>query len=193
MRTGGRILALSAALVVLTACGARSAVPPVQEPPPVQQRTLAAPSASAESCGTGLKFTAGEVEAASGLRVMPVELLNCGTQPVELNGYPQVKLHDDQWRPLAVDIVPGSGGIAVLAGFDDPPQSVTVQPGERARTAFLWRNTHTSVEPPLVGGHADIALTPDGAWQALVPESGGNDLLIDLGSTGRMGVRAWRR
>lgn len=190
MRTGGRILALSAALAGLVACGARPPVASVPQPPPARPLSSATP-ASAPPCGSGMRFTAGATEAATGLRVMPVELLNCGAQPVPLNGYPRVKLHDDQWRELAVEVAQGSGGITLLDGFDDPPQPLTLQPGERARTAFVWRNTHTTLDPPQVGAHVDIAV--DDTWQALLPETSGKDLQIDLGSTGRIGVRAWYR
>lgn len=128
-----------------------------------------------------------------GLRVMSVEAVNCGTQPVQLNGYPHVRLLDEQWQPLDVEIISGSGGIAQVEGFDDPPQPITVQPGERAKSAFLWRNTHTSMDPPQVGSHVDIAAAPGGAWQTLIPVSPDARINIDLGSTGRIGVRAWRR
>lgn len=95
--------------------------------------------------------------------------------------------------PLDVAVLEGSGGIAHLDGFDDAPQPITVQPGESAKSAFVWRNTHASVEPPLVGKHVDIAAAPDGIRQPLVATSPESSVLIDLGSTGRMGVRAWYR
>jgi hypothetical protein len=139
------------------------------------------------------RFTAGFTEAAAGLRVMAVEMVNCGTRPVELNGYPQVKLLDEQWQPLAVEIVDGSGGIAAVDGFDDVPQPISLQPGERAKSAFLWRNTHTSIDPPQVGSHVDIAATQGGTWQSLLPAPPAAGHHIDLGSTGRLGVRAWHR
>ena len=172
---------LFAVLASLTACGSR---PVAMEPV-----SLATPA----SCSTGLTFSAGVTEAAMGLRVMSVEVLNCGTQPVELNGYPQVKLLDEQRQPLTVEIIDGSGGIAQVEGFDDAPQQISLAPGERAKSAFLWRSTHASFDPPQVGSHVDIAPAQGGTWQslpALSPAAGHN---IDLGSTGRMGVKAWHR
>lgn len=80
--------------------------------------------------------------ASSGLRVMSVEVANCGAEALQLNGYPQVSLFGGERRPLDVAILEGTGGITILDGFNDPPQ----------------RSIH-----------------------------------IDLGSTGRMGVRAWYR
>jgi hypothetical protein len=193
MRTGGRILVVLAALAGLAACGTRPEVSPIPEPAGARPISLVTPAAQEPSCDTGLRFTTGFTDAAMGLRVMSVEVVNCGTQPVQLNGYPQVRLLDEQWRQLDVEIVEGSGGIASVGGFDDAPQPITVQPGERARSAFMWRNTHTSVDPPQVGSHVDIAAAPGGTWQSLLPVSPEKGIFIDLGSTGRMGVRAWHR
>lgn len=91
---------------------------------------------------TGLRFTTGYTDAATGLRVMSVEIID------------------------------GSGGIATVEGFDD---------------------AHTSADPPQVGSHVDIAAAPGGAFQSLLPVSPERDINIDLGSTGRLGVRAWHR
>lgn len=184
---------LVAVLTGLAGCGVRPDASSLPEPEVAQPISLITPAAAEPACDTGLRFTAGFTEAAMGLRVMSVELVNCGTQPLELNGYPQVKLLDEQWRQLAVEILEGSGGIASVEGFDGAPQPITVQPGERAKSAFLWRNTNTSIDAPLVGSHADIAIAPGGPWQSLLPASPGKDLHIDLGSTGRLGVRAWHR
>jgi hypothetical protein len=124
---------------------------------------------------------------------MSVEVANCGAEPLQLNGYPQVKLFDEQRAPLDVAILEGSGGIASLEGFDDAPQPITVQPGESAKSAFVWRNTHASADPPQIGKHVDMAAAPGGTWQALVATAPEGRILVDLGSTGRLGVRAWYR
>lgn len=151
------------------------------------------PSSAPPSCDTGLRFTEVGGDSAMGLRIRGIEVVNCGAQPLELNGYPQVKLLDEQWQQLDVQILDGSGGIASVEGFDTPPQPITLQPGERAKSAFMWKNTNTSIDPPLVGRHVDIAAVPGGTWQPLVPMPPGDDFHVDLGSTGRMGVRAWYR
>ncbi len=194
MRSGGRILVLSAALMGLVSCGTHAALRavPLQEPVDPKPVSLVTPT-SEPPCDTGLRFTTNGTSAAMGLRLMSVEVVNCGTQPVQLNGYPQVKLLDEQWQPLDVQIIEGSGGISRIDGFDDPPQPITVQPGERAKSAFLWRNTHTSIDPPQVGSHVDIAAAPGGTVQTLIPVAPETHINIDLGSTGRMGVRAWYR
>jgi hypothetical protein len=157
-----------------------------------QPIALSTPTTGEPSCDTGLQFRTTTSDAAMGLRIMGIEVFNCGTQPLELNGYPQVKLLDEDWQPLDVQILDGSGGISRVDGFDDPPQPIVVQPGERAKSAFMWRNTNTSIDPPLIGRHADLAAAPGGTFQALLTSDGRN-LYIDLGSTGRLGVRAWYR
>ncbi|HEX8868750.1 MAG TPA: DUF4232 domain-containing protein [Lentzea sp.] len=193
MRTGGRILVLLAALTALVGCGARPEPAPVSQPDVARPISLNTPESAEPSCDTGLQFRTTTGDAAMGLRILGIEVFNCGTQPLELNGYPQVKLLDEHWQPLDVQILQGSGGISSVDGFDTPPQPIVVQPGERAKSAFMWKNTNTSVEPPLIGSHADIAAAPGGTVQQLLTTPAGKDLYIDLGSTGRMGVRAWYR
>ncbi|WP_157985203.1 DUF4232 domain-containing protein [Lentzea terrae] len=191
MRTGGRILVLLAALAGLVGCAARPEAPSLPEPGAARPISLSTPTSGEPSCDTGLRFRAGSTNAAMGLRVMAVELVNCGTQPLELNGYPQVKLLDENWQQLDVQILNGSGGISSVEGFDNPPQPIVVQPGESARSAFMWKNTNTSVEPPQIGIHVDVAAVPNGIYQPLPGAAAGKDHYIDLGSTGRLGVQAW--
>ena len=188
---------LVAALLSVAGCTSPEILPD-WEPGPARPITVTtssstAPSSAPPSCATGLRFTEVDGNSAMGLRVQGIEVVNCGAQPVELNGYPQVKLLDEQWQQVKVQILDGSGGIALVEGFDNAPQPITLQPGERARSAFMWKNTNTSIDPPLVGRHVDIAAAPGGTWQPLVPMSPGEDVHVDLGSTGRLGVRAWHR
>src|SRR5687767_10670018 len=193
MKPGGRILVLLVALAGLAACGARPDAPPVPEPGGARPISLSTPTSDEPSCATGLRFVTGYTSAAMGLRLMSVEVVNCGTEPVELNGHPQVKLLDEDRQQLDVEIINGSGGISRVDGFDDAPQPIVVQPGESAKTGFLWRNTHASIDPPQVGKHVDIAAAPGGTFGQLLEASSERNINIDLGSTGRMGVRAWHR
>src|SRR5687768_12280452 len=118
MKPGGRILVLLVALVGLAACGARPDAPPLPEPAAARPISLSTPASDEPSCATGLRFVTGYTDAAMGLRLMSIEMVNCGTQPVELNGYPQVKLLDERWQKLDVEIINGSGGISRVDGFD---------------------------------------------------------------------------
>jgi len=175
MRHGGKVLAATAVLAGLVASG--PAVQASEDP----------------GCAAGVRFTSNYTEAASGLRVMSVEVANCGAEALQLNGYPQVSLFDVERQPLDVAILEGTGGITILDGFDDPPQPITVQPGETAGSAFVWRNTNTSLEPPQVAKHVELATAPGAVQQPLIAVSPQLSIHIDLGSTGRMGVRAWYR
>ena len=182
-----------AALLSLAGCGSWVTALPEWQPEVARSTTPTTPSSAEPSCGTGLRFTEVSGDSAMGLRVRGIEVVNCGTRPLELNGRPQVRLLDERSQQLDVRILDGSGGIALVEGFDTPPQPITLRPGERARSAFMWRNTNTSIAPPLVGRHIDIAAVPGGTWQPLGPLPPGDDFHVDLGSTGRMGVRAWYR
>ncbi|MFD9701769.1 DUF4232 domain-containing protein [Lentzea sp. NPDC059081] len=176
MRHGGKVLAATAVLAGLVASG--PAVQASEDP----------------GCAAGVRFTTNSTEAASGLRVMAVEVANCGTEALELNGYPQVSLFDGEGQPLDVAILDGSGGITSLPGFDDPPQPITVLPGETASSAFVWRNTRISPwEPPQLARHVELATAPGAVRQPLVALPPHDSIHIDLGDTGRMGVRAWYR
>jgi hypothetical protein len=88
-------------------------------------------------------------------------------------------------RPVAGTVASTSGGISsAVTGFDDPPRSVTLRPGERARSGLVWRNTvqpGIPVDVPYVrvrtkSGAAPVTVTPH----------------FDLGTTGKLGVSPWR-
>ena len=166
-------------LFVVSACTAA--------PPPVP------PSPSADSCPTGVEYAVAGEEAASGLRVLTLRLTNCGAEPLELDGYPSVTVLDADREPLPIAVGPGSSGISAVAAFDAPPQPVTVPPGGSAVTGLLWRNTYADTSaPPVVGEHLALAVATGRPEQVFTPvgERGG-PVTIDLGSTGRLGVRPW--
>ncbi len=109
-------------------------------------------------------MTVGATDAALGLRFQAVDLVNCGTEPYDLNGYPAV---------------------TVLA---DPPQPLTLQPGERATAGLLWRNTLEDPEKAQTGVFLDIAAAPGDPTQRLEPT-----YVLDFGTTGTLDVTAWQR
>lgn len=57
-----------------------------------------------------MRFTANGTGATTGLRMMSVEVTNCGSQPLELNGCPQVKVLDAERGQRDVAILEDSGG-----------------------------------------------------------------------------------
>ncbi|MBK3630972.1 DUF4232 domain-containing protein [Streptomyces sp. MBT49] len=142
--------------------------------------------AEAGVCPTsGVRLTADDGDAAMGLRVVGLVLENCGERDYTLDGYPQVSLLDEDREPVeGVRVLKGSGGIATVAGFDDPPRPVTLKPGQRASAGLMWRNTTgsgTAVDVPYVRVRARSGADP----VTVTPH-------LDLGTTGKLGVGPWR-
>jgi hypothetical protein len=128
----------------------------------------------------------GEVDAAMGLRAAGIELVNCGAVPVTMNGYPDVRVLDDDRAPLPVAVVHGSAGIALIPNFDTPPAPVTAAPGARLVAGLLWRNRVDMGGDVVKGTYLEIVPAPGQPAQTIRPDGP-----IDLGTTGRLGVTAW--
>ncbi|MEU3662731.1 DUF4232 domain-containing protein [Streptomyces sp. NPDC032940] len=141
----------------------------------------------AGSCpASGLRLFADDGDAAMGLRVVGLHLENCGNRPHSLEGYPALQLLDEELEPVdGIRVVRGGEGVALLDGFDAPPRPVTLRPGESARAGLMWRNTTQfgeAVNVPYVrlrerDGSAPVVVAPG----------------LDLGTTGKLGVSAWRK
>ncbi|GAB2832771.1 hypothetical protein GCM10022221_34420 [Actinocorallia aurea] len=133
----------------------------------------------------GYRVLQGVSDAAMGLRVVQIDLQNCGDKPVKLNGYPEITLMDSDGERVDVKISQGSGGIAAIPTFDAPAQPVTVEPGKTATAGVLWRGLVDS------GGESvtidRIVVTP-GAGLAAQRLDGLN---LDLGTTRAIGVAPW--
>jgi hypothetical protein len=138
------------------------------------------------------------VDAAMGLRVMSLRLVNCGDEPVTVTGYPGVRVLDASHRDLPVQIGDGSFGISTVPAFDAIPAPVTVAPGGVATTGLLWRNTVTDGVPS-VGRHLLISPTPGAPWQPVASSTPSDEpwrvgeptVTVDLRTTGRLGVAPW--
>ncbi|MER5215500.1 DUF4232 domain-containing protein [Streptomyces sp. NPDC002838] len=144
------------------------------------------PAEAGRCPSSGVRVTADEGDAAMGLRVVGLWLENCGKSDYRVEGYPQLTLLDEDREPVdGVRILHGSGGISsAVTGFDDPPRSVTLNPGERARSGLVWRNTveaGTAVNVPYVRVRVRSGATP----VTVTPH-------LDLGTTGKLGVSPWR-
>ncbi|MCC8250226.1 DUF4232 domain-containing protein [Saccharothrix luteola] len=170
--------------LLLFAVSACTAAPPV--PPP-------SPSPSADACPTGVEYAVTGEEAASGLRVLTLELTNCGTEALRLEGYPSVTVLDADREPLTIAVGRGSFGISAVEAFDAEPWPVAVGPGESAVTGLLWRNTYTDTSaPPVVGEHLELAVATGRPAQVFTPtRENGEPVTIDLGSSGKLGLRPW--
>ncbi|WP_020121537.1 DUF4232 domain-containing protein [Streptomyces canus] len=145
-----------------------------------------ASSASGTCPKSGMRLYADEGDAAMGLRAVGLHLVNCGTRPIRLTGYPRVTIQDEDHRPVdGVRILRGTDQISTGLGGDRGPQPVVLRPGEAAVAGLAWRNTTQAGEPvnaPYVRVWAEPAADP----VMVVPE-------LDLGTTGRLGVGPWRK
>lgn len=158
---------------------------PAASTPPTPSRTP--PTVAPGVCPpSGVLVRMGEVDAAMGLRAAGIELVNCGTVPVTVNGYPDVRVLDDGGAALPVAVVHGSGGIALLPNFDTPPAPVTAAPGARLVAGLLWRNRVDMGGDVVKGTYLEIVPAPGREPQTIHPDGP-----IDLGTTGRLGVSAW--
>jgi hypothetical protein len=181
MRTTGRYLVVAASTAaLLTACDAKPA--PIPSLPPT------ASASTGPACpASGVTVTAGQVEAASGLRALKVDLVNCGTVPYTANGYPVLRVLDADRKPLAVTVAEGTAKISRIDGFDGPPKPVAVAPGGRATAVLVWRNTVAdSSVPATTGVHIEVAPAEGESAQLVSPEGG-----VDLGTTGTIATSPW--
>ncbi|WP_308295396.1 DUF4232 domain-containing protein [Streptomyces sp. MUM 178J] len=148
--------------------------------------TEEAPAETGPCPASGVRITADGGDAAMGLRVVGLRLENCGTGGFRLDGYPLLEVLDEDRAPVSgVTVVRGSGGIATVTGFDDPPQPVTLKPGETASTGLMWRNT-TEAGTPVNAPYVRVRTEPGSRPVMLTPE-------LDLGTTGKLGVRPWKK
>lgn len=194
-RAGRPAIALAVLGGVLVACTSGG------EPPAAVGDTTAPPSSTAppttvDPCPDPDVAIAMEfADAAMGLRTARLTMTNCGTQPYTVEGYPEVTLLDDEQQPFDVEVLhgpepitPNDGYCTATGRFDDGPQPVTLAPGERATAGVVWRNLTTDELDLLVdASHLSVAPTAGQAAQ-VIPADG----TIDLGTTGRLGVGAWR-
>ncbi len=135
-------------LFVVSACTAAPPVPPT-------------PSPSTDTCPHGVEYAVAGEEAASGLRVLTLEVTNCGTATVELDGYPSV----------TVTVPPGGSAVTGLLWrntYTDTSAPPVV--GEHLVLAVAT-------------GQPTQVFTPVGER--------GDPITLDLGSTGELGVRPW--
>ncbi|MEV1330280.1 DUF4232 domain-containing protein [Micromonospora costi] len=174
------------AALPLTACTSASGSPAPTDRLPAPMTSPTEP-ASAACPASGVLIRSTGSDAAMGLRALGLELVNCGTAPYELNGYPVLTVRDEQRQPIRLRVVEGAKGIT--SGFDTAPRPLTLLPGDRATAVVLWRNTFTdSTGAPANGEYLDVAPAAGQPVQGVDPDGP-----VDLGNTGRIGVSAWKR
>ncbi|WP_436535737.1 DUF4232 domain-containing protein [Actinoplanes sp. HUAS TT8] len=127
-------------------------------------------------------------DAAAGLRVLSLTLVNCGTKDYRLNGYPAVQALDDDGTVLDLRVLDGVTEILGTMPWDLPPKPVTLRPGQRAGMALAWRNTYDDIsKPPADGKYLRIAPLAGRPAQTIEPDGA-----LDFGSTGRFAVSSWQ-
>ncbi|MCT4351618.1 DUF4232 domain-containing protein [Streptomyces sp. Je 1-79] len=195
-------LILAAAAVLAAGCGlgaeldreidpGRTGAQASAEPPGGPGATPEAepPSAgTSRGCpATGVRVTTGMVNAAMGLRAMPVTLTNCGAGEQRVNGYPDVRVRDVDREPMDVTVLKGPGPITQL---DDPgAHPVTLKPGESARSVFVWRYSAVDAATRRGSGvYVEIGPAAGAQRQTVEPEGG-----LDIGETGLLGTTAWQK
>ncbi|MBT2449183.1 DUF4232 domain-containing protein [Streptomyces sp. ISL-43] len=180
--------ALVGTAVMVAGCDAPPA--PASAPGPTSSagvRTTQDPRAGGCPEG-GVRLLEGLGNAAMGLRVESVQLLNCGSRPYELEGYPEIALLDAANAPVEVAVGHGAAGItASPTGLDSPPGKVTVLPGQAAEVGLVWRNLVTESSAPAVEGWV-LAVTPRPGAPRLELRL---TRPVDLGNTGKLGIGPW--
>jgi hypothetical protein len=105
-------------------------------------RVAAATSSSdgGTSCpASGVAVSAGPVDAAAGLRAVTLTLVNCGSAPHAVEGYPGLSLLDEQRHVIHVRVIEEPDPVG--SGAAPAPAPVTLAPRRQAHAVLLWRNT----------------------------------------------------
>ncbi|MFF7964772.1 DUF4232 domain-containing protein [Streptomyces sp. NPDC007903] len=149
------------------------------------------PSAEAPAPGgpcpaSGVRVYADRGDAAMGLRVVGLHLENCGKEPYAVEGRPELEIIDaEHERVEGVKVLP-SAEVAQLGGPPDVARPLTLRPGERALSGIVWRNTVEAFDGAVNAPYLRVRARADAAPVMVTPE-------LDLGTTGRLGVQAWRK
>ncbi|MDF3144823.1 MULTISPECIES: DUF4232 domain-containing protein [unclassified Streptomyces] len=145
-----------------------------------------ASSASGPCPASGVRLYADEGDAAMGLRVVGLHLVNCGTRTYRLNGYPELEILDEDHAIVdSVRILHGTDRISTGTGGSGSPQPVVLRPGEAAEAGLAWRNT-TGAGDPVNAPYVRVRAKPGARPVMVVPE-------LDLGTTGQLGVGPWKK
>lgn len=135
---------------------------------------------------SGMRITTDRGSAAMGLRQVGLNLANCGDEDLEVEGYPDLTLLDEDREPVTgVRILHGTDQISSGTGVPGPPGPVTLRPGESASSSLAWRNT-TQAGVPVHAPYVEVATEPGTPARIVTPE-------LDLGTTGELGVNPWQK
>ncbi|MFJ3911958.1 uncharacterized protein DUF4232 [Streptomyces sp. 2132.2] len=160
----------------------------IRPPAPTVAASPPAPKAPACPAG-GVRLAEGTGDAAMGLRVADIQLVNCGTEPYVLEGYPEIRLLDGKRAPVEVTVQHGGDGIAAApTGTEGDPQRVELRPGQAAGFGMVWRNLVTDSTVPAAEGWV-LEVTPRAGAPRVELELRHS---VDLGNTGKLGISPWK-
>ncbi|MDA1360053.1 DUF4232 domain-containing protein [Glycomyces luteolus] len=144
--------------------------------PPAEPVEPATDRPEAPACAEGFHVTVTQGSAAMGVRSSGIELVNCGTEDIEINGYPVIE-------------IPGVD-VAVRQGSDtlqDPgPTPITLAPGDSVSAAMLWTN-RVEAGDVVNATEVNVGYAEGSPMETVTPEAS-----IDLGTTREIEVTAWR-
>ncbi|MCX5396313.1 DUF4232 domain-containing protein [Streptomyces sp. NBC_00102] len=152
--------------------------------PTVAAQSAPAPTAApAGDCpASGVRVDMGPVETAMFARAVVLTLVNCGTEPYQVDGYPSVRVLDENGDRLPVPVNPGRS----MFGADLGPESVSLRPGGTMKSVLAWVSTKEGGDL-IESDSLDLAAAPDSG--ALNYPLVGHDLrLMD-----ELNMTAWRK
>lgn len=126
------------------------------------------PTCAAEPLALG----AGEIEAATGHRYLPLAVRNCSGEAVTLTGPPGLAVLDQEGSTLAVTV-----------SEKEPAGELRLKPDATAYVGLTWLANTRGSDP--TAGH-ELVVTVDGLGSAGVLDT------LDLGATGEIGTYSWR-
>jgi hypothetical protein len=169
--------------------GLRSPAPSGSAPPaPRPSAPASAPADPAACPASGVRIETDGRDAATGLRLLGLSMVNCGRTTYRVNGYPVLRALDEDRAGLDIKVLRGVDEIAgALPGWTGKPAAVVLKPGQRAGAVVVWRNTYDDItDPPVSAPYLEVAPAAGRPATVLTPDP------LDLGSTGRLGVSPWR-
>ncbi|MFD9503811.1 DUF4232 domain-containing protein [Streptomyces sp. NPDC060035] len=137
------------------------------------------PDASTADCpASGARVEMGQVQAAMFHRAVVLTLVNCGTKPYRVNGYPSVRALGEDGERIPVPVnADGS-----MFGNDQGPKGVTLKPGGTAKAILAWVSTKEGGD--LIEGDAlEIAPAPDTGARVFPLEGHDLRLMDELNTT----------
>jgi Protein of unknown function (DUF4232) len=181
-------------LVLLLAAALAGCADPVQpgpgprHPTPTATPTAPGPNLAPMCRPPGVQIMVGPTDGAAGLRVVTAWLVNCGTRPYTVDGYPSLRILDRSGHLLPeITVFQGLGNVTLIPDYDGPTQRVTILPGHRVTALIAWRDLVTRSDVNATFGDVfELAARPGEPVHRLT--NGGR---IDVGNTGKVAVSPW--